>query len=82
MVSCPKRTKFFEWYLISLYTGDVLRTKAALLSAKDRVIQLSMDEVSFYRGILKSFWFQLHTGRYDSNFSYIFKFNTKFELLY
>ena len=46
MVSCPKRTNFFEWYLISLYTGDVLRTKAALLSAKDRVIQLSMDEVS------------------------------------
>ena len=46
MASCPKRTKFFEWYLISLYTGDVLRTKAALLSAKDRVIHLSMDEVS------------------------------------
>ena len=58
MVSCPKRTKFFEWYLISLYTGDVLRTKAALLSAKDRVIQLSMDEVSFYQGILERFWFQ------------------------
>ena len=49
MVSCPTRTKKFEWYLISLYTGDVLRTKAALLSAKDRVIQLSMDEVSVDR---------------------------------